>query len=591
MAAVRARRGPVDIGLLTGDRRVAAELAAAVAAHAVGLACTIAWLLALAAVIDGAFLDGRDLGSLAPLLGVMVALVVVRSAVVWVGDVVAARASGRLRSRIRSHLVEHVVAVGPAGLAHERVGEVSSTIGTGVDELDGYVTRFVPAAALAVIGPLVVFATIAWLDPWTTVILLFAGPMLVLLLAVIGSRTRALTERRFEQLGWLSAFYLDMIRGLATLKAFRRSEDGADTIEDVSRRFGDTTMEVLRTAFQTSLVMEWAATAATALVAVQVSFRMIHDDLPFGTGLAILVLTPEFFVPLRRLALEYHAGQSGDAALARIAEIEALPVSAPATSAAVPPGDGDDDRTPRRGTTGIRGAPSVAFERVTHRYPGADRDALRDLDLRIGAGETLALVGPSGAGKTTVSRLLLRFTDPTGGRILIDGRPLDQLDPGEWRRAVAWVPQDPTILAGTVTDNIRLGDPDASVDRVRRAAEVARATEFVEALPLGFDTLLGEEGLQLSGGQRQRLAIARAALRDAPVVVLDEFTAHLDDAVEIEVRAAIGDLLRGRTALVIAHRAATAAMADRTVRLDRGRVASGPVAEVRRSTVDPGDLS
>ncbi|MET0229047.1 MAG: ABC transporter transmembrane domain-containing protein, partial [Actinomycetes bacterium] len=321
MTAVRARRGPVDVGLLTGDRRVASELAAAVAAHAVGLALTVAWLLVLATVIDGAFLDRRDLGSLAPLLAVMVALVLARAAVVWFGDVVAARASGRLRSRIRAHLVEHVVAVGPAGLAHERVGEVSSTIGTGVDELDGYVTRFVPAAALAVIGPLLVFATIAWLDPWTTVILLFAGPMLVLLLAVIGSRTRALTERRFEQLGWLSAFYLDMIRGLATLKAFRRSEDGADTIEDVSRRFGDTTMEVLRTAFQTSLVMEWAATAATALVAVQVSFRMIHDDLPFGTGLAILVLTPEFFVPLRRLALEYHAGQSGDAALARIAEI------------------------------------------------------------------------------------------------------------------------------------------------------------------------------------------------------------------------------------------------------------------------------
>ncbi len=420
------------------------------------------------------------------------------------------------------------------------------------------------------------------LDPWTTLVLLFTGPMLVLLLAVIGRRTQALTRRRFEELGWLSAFYLDMIRGLGTLKAFRRSEDGAGTIEQVSRRYGDTTMEVLRTAFQTSLVMEWAAVAATALVAVEVSFRVIGDDLPFGTGLAVLVLTPEFFSPFRRLAVEYHAGQAGDAARARIDEVEALPLAGPAPVGRPSPARATGDL----GRAVVR-APALRFDGVRYAYPRADGLALDGLDLRVEPGETVALVGPSGAGKTTVTRLLLRFMDPTGGRISVDGTALDDLDVAAWRRSVAWVPQDPTIIAGTVGDNIRLGEPDAALDRVVAAADTARALGFIEALPDGMDTWLGEDGLQLSGGQRQRLAIARAALRAAPVVVLDEFTAHLDDDLEEEVRAAMGALLEGRTALVVVHRPATVALADRAVRLDRGRAVDDDAPTAERSWTDP----
>lgn len=546
---------------------MAVAVGGSIVAHTVAVLCTIAWSLLLAAAVDRAFVGGEGLGAITPLLVAMAALLVVRGAAGWVGEVRADHASGRLRARVRADLVGHLFAVGPAGLGRERTGEVAGTVGAGVDALHDHVTRFVPAAAMAVVAPVLVFATIAVLDPWTTLILLFTGPMLILLLAVIGRRTRALTERRFDELGWLSAFYLDMIRGLPTLKAFRRSHDGADTIEDVSRRFGDSTMEVLRTAFQTSLVMEWAATAATALVAVQVSFRMIEAGLPFGTGLAVLILTPEFFLPFRRLALEYHAGQSGDAALARIAEIEALPECAPSVS--VPGSRPAPD--PDEGPVFTR-PPAIELVGVGYRYPDASGAALDGLDLGLDAGETVALVGPSGAGKTTVARLLLRFVDPTEGAVRADGVALTDLDPAAWRRSVAWVPQSPTILAGTIADNVRLGDPAASDERVRAALGLARAAGFVDALPDGVDTVVGERGLQLSGGQRQRLAIARAALRDAPVVVLDEPTAHLDDDLEAEVVAAITELLRDRTALVIAHRPSTAAMADRVVRLDAGRV-------------------
>ena len=553
------------------DRRAALLLTGSVAAGVAATCCTVGWLVLLASVVDDVFLGGATLDQVGGRLVAMVALLCLRALCSWAVETLADRASGRLRAAVRSELVEHLFAVGPVGLGDERTGEVASTIGAGVEALHDYVTRFVPAAALAVASPLLVGATVAVLDPWTTLILLFTGPMLVLLLAVIGGRTRELTRRRFDELGWLSAFYLDMVRGLGTLKAFGRSREGAERIEGVSRRFGDTTMEVLRTAFQTSLVMEWAATAATALAAVQISFRMIEAGLPFGTGLAVLVLVPEFFVPFRRLAMEYHAGQSGRAADERIESLLALPaarptsamhaasVRSPMRAAAAPPvATGDAERIELRG--------------VTYRYPGREQPALDGVDLTIDAGETVALVGPSGAGKTTVSRLVLRFVEPDQGSLLIDGADASSIDLSAWRRRIAWVPQDPTVIAGTVADNIRLGDPDAPIAAVRRAAALARATGFVESLPDGFDTVLGERGLRLSGGQRQRLAIARAALRDAPVVVLDEFTAHLDDRIEAELIEAMGELLRGRTALVIAHRRRTIELADRVVRLDRGTV-------------------
>ncbi len=536
-------------------------LAGTASAGVLSVVLTVGWLLVLASVVDAVFLGGAELDDVAPRLLAMVGLLVVRGLCGWAAEVSADRASGSVRADVRRELVDHLVAVGPAGMTDERTGEVASTVGAGVEALHDYVTRFVPAAALGVLAPVVVFGAVLALDPWTTLILLFTGPMLVLLLAVIGGRTRALTQRRFDELGWLSAFYLDMVRGLATLKAFRRSDDGADAIESVSRRFGDSTMEVLRTAFQTSLVMEWAATAATALAAVQISFRVVDGTLSFATALAVLVLVPEFFVPFRRLALEYHAGQSGRAALERIDELLALPALAPRPTTSTAPAAGV-----------LPAAPALEIVDVSYGYPGSDRPALDGLTLSVSAGETLAITGPSGVGKTTLARLLLRFVEPTEGRILVDGRPLQEWDPATWRRQVAWVPQRPSLVAGTIADNIALGDPGASRTRVRSAAEVASALDFIDALPDGFDTVIGERGLGLSGGQRQRLAIARAALRDAPVIVLDEFTAHLDEHTETELIDAIGRLLSGRTALVIAHRPATIAMADRQVRLLDGRV-------------------
>ena len=534
-------------------------LLASITLGGVGALAVVAWLLLLARVVDGVFLAGRDLGAEAPALLAMGLLLIVRAGAVHAAEVTAQRASGCLCREVRHEATAHLAAVGPVGLDEERVADLGVTVGHGIDSLDAYTTAFLPAAALAGVVPVVVLVAVGVLDPLTTLVLFFAGPMLILLLAVIGGRTRALTERRLTEMGWLSSFYLDMVRGLPTLIAFRRAEDSADTVGEMSRRHGDTTMDVLRTAFQTSLVIEWAATAATALVAVEVSFRLINDDLSYGTALAVLLLTPEFFVPLRRLATEYHAGASGRVALDRLDRLAALPVHHRR---------GAGNEAPHLSTLRLRD--------LSYRYPGTDEPALDGIDLEVRAGEVLAVVGPSGAGKTTLLNLLMAFSAPSSGVIEVDGVALEDLDPDGWRRQVAWVPQRPTIFAGTAAENIALGRPDASEADIRAAARVAGAEGFLDALPQGFATPLGEQGLRLSGGQRQRIAIARAALVDRPLVLLDEFTTNLDRATEAEVLAAVRALLVGRTAVMVAHRPATIAAADRVVRIERGRVVEVP---------------
>ena len=522
----------------------------------------VAWTILLAGVINDGFIKAQTLSGVLPTLLLMAALLLLRALCIWLAENSSQHASGLLRRKVRSDSLAHLIAVGPAGLSAERTAELTSTLGQGVDSLDAYLSRFLPSAALAVIVPAGVFVTIGILDPWTTLILLFTGPMLILLLAVIGSRTRSLTQRRFEELGWLSSFYLDMIQGLATLKAFGRSEEGAEMVEQVSRRYGEATMDVLRTAFQTSLMMEWAATAATALVAVQISFRLIRGDLSFDLALAVLMLTPEFFAPLRRLAIEYHAGQEGNAALERITELNALPAQ---TRSATTEGQ----------ESGSLGFSSLELSSVGFTYAGSDSPALEQVSFVIEQGQTVALIGPSGAGKSTLAKLLMQFMQPDQGQILINGQPAQNLPPSDWRRIISWVPQQPAFFAGTVAQNIALGRPDASIEQIHEAARVASAHGFIEALPDGFNTLLGENGLRLSGGQRQRLAIARAAIMDTPVVLLDEFTAHLDEDTEAQVVAAMSALMQDRTAVVIAHRAATIASAQRVITLDGGRVIQG----------------
>lgn len=565
----------IEQHLLRLNRKATALFVAAIALGALGsllLAGQLVFLsYAVAAVFPRASLPGSLPGSLSavlPLLGLAALCLALRSLAVGLTDLLLQSAASQMKGALRGQLIAQLSALGPAYTQGERSGELVNTLGAGVEHLDEYITQYLPARYWAVTNTAVLLAAILWLDPLTTLILLFAAPMLILLLAVIGGQARRLTQQRFEELSWMSAFYLDILQGLTTLKLFGRSREQAANIEQISRHYGTTTLKVLATAFQSSLAMEWAATAATAMVALEVGFRLVAGSISFGPGLAVLLLTPEFFMPLRQLAIKYHAGAAGKAAGERIFAILAAPPAGPAPSLL---------RVPPAVATPLP-AGNIVFTQVSYTYPAAGETlqarqaALHEVSFVIPAGQITALVGHSGAGKSTAATLLLRFSTPTSGKITVGGADLSGLDAAAWRTQVAWVPQRPHLFAGDVVENIRLGLPHAGSDAVIAAAKAAHVDEFVARLPQGYATSLGEGAARLSGGQRQRLAIARAFLKDAPLLILDEPGAHLDAESEALIRDALQRLMRGRTVLLIAHGLDLAAAANHVVVLEGGRV-------------------
>jgi ATP-binding cassette subfamily C protein CydD len=542
--------------LWTEHPRPRRTLAVAAALSFGATVCWIAFALLLSAVVNRVFLDGESLGSVSSVLAAMIAVVLVRGGVLWVSEVIAQRAAEDLKASLRERLAAKLVALGPTFTRAERAGELVHTVGEGVEALDGYVTRFRLARALAVAVPVVVGLVVLAIDPWTVTILLVTGPFLVLLLGLIGRRVRDQTRRRERELGWMSAHFLDVLRGLTTLKLFGRSTEQADTIAAVGRRYGSATMDVLRTAFQTTLVLEWGATAATALVAIEASVRLMDGELAFGRALAVLLLAPEFFAPIRRLSAEYHAGRAGAAAASRIYEILDEP------GRVAPPIAGSE----------LPSRLDVRFEDVGVAFEGGGRVALDGCSFEVPDGSVVALTGPTGAGKTTVANVLLRFLEPDVGRVSVGGLPLAEIDPALWRTRVAHVPQHPYLFQGSVADNLRLARPAASDADLIAAATAANAHGFISRMPTGYDTPVGEGGARLSGGERQRLAIARAFLRDAPLLILDEPTANLDEMSADVVLEALRALARSRTVLLISHRPEPLLLADRIVSMNEGRV-------------------
>jgi thiol reductant ABC exporter CydD subunit len=382
-------------------------------------------------------------------------------------------------------------------------------------------------------------------------------PLVPVFMWLVGRYTERRARERWQALALLSNHFLDVVRGLPTLRAFNRGQAQVGRIAEVSEDYRRTTMRTLRIAFLSGAVLELAATLGIALVAVVVGVRLVDGRIEFEPALTVLVLAPELYLPLRNLAAQFHASADGAAVAERMLDLSETDTvvagQAPAPNPALEP---------------------IVFEGVSFAYPLRDGDVLSDVDLELRPGETVALVGTSGAGKSTLVSLLLGFAQPGAGRILVGDVDLADVDPPAWRRRIAYVPQRPTLFHGTVADNIRLGDPGADDDAVRRAADLAGAHEFVSALPQGYDTLVGEAERQLSTGERRRIALARAFLRDAPLVLLDEPTADLDPARVALVSAAIERLRPGRTVLLVAHRPEVASQADRVVRLANGRVAT-----------------
>lgn len=518
-----------------------------------------AWLLSQ--VLDQAFLQGASLPAVAPQLGALLALSLLRAGVAFAGDWVAGRMAIEIKSELRSALLTHLARLGPAFTQAERTGELANTVVEGVESLDAYFRQYLPQLVISALVPVSLLVVILRSDPLSALVLALTAPLLPVFMILIGRATEALTQRQYGLLSLLSAHFLDVLQGLTTLKALGQSKPQAEVIRRVSERYRSATMEVLRVAFVSALALELIATISTAIVAVEVGLRLLYGRLPFQEAMFILVLAPEFYLPLRNLGARWHAGAAGSAAAKRIFEVLDTPL--PRSSAPSPESLEAAGRTPAR--------LAISLRDVHYSYDGV-RHALRGVYLEIEPGTQVALVGPSGAGKSTIAHLLLRFIDPTAGEILVDGQPLRSLVPDSWRRQIAWVPQLPHLLNDTLAANLRLARPDAAADDLARAVHLAHLDDLVASLPHGLETEIGEAGARLSAGQAQRLALARAFLKDAPLLLLDEPTSNVDPSLEAQLVDSTDRLMQGRTVLAIAHRMNTVYRADQIAVVCQGQV-------------------
>lgn len=516
----------------------------------------VAQMYFLSRIIHGAFMDQQTLGTMLAPIGFLLLTIALRGGLIAAQHQVSQRAAVRIKSDCRNHAVAHLFTQGPVALTQERTGAITATLTDGLEKIDAYFARYIPRAIHVMITPLTIALFVVVIDPISGLLLLFTGPLIPLFMWLIGTSAQKRTEKQWTALSRMSAHFLDVLQGLTTLKLFGRDASQTVEIRRISNRYRLTTMGVLKVAFLSGMVLELAASFSTAIVAVQIGVRLIEGHLLFQPGLFVLLLAPEFYLPFRQLGTEHHAAMEGKAAANDLFALMDKPVQPPPA-------------TPRPLPDTIE---SITFSGVGYCYPERTAPALDNISARLVPGEIIALVGSSGAGKSTIFHLLARHLIPDRGVIELNGINLQDIDPAEWRQRLAVVPQRPTLFHGTVADNLRLARPDATDEAVIEAARLAEADIFIRQLPDGYETPLGEQAWCLSGGERQRLALARAFLKDAPILLLDEPSSNLDPESEEAIAAACERLTRGRLTLIIAHRLRTVFRANRILVLDHGKL-------------------
>lgn len=532
---------------------------------------TVFFAFGLSRTINRVFLENQDLAQVSGTLGVLAGLAVLRAILQWAAEISANAVARQVKHDLRQRLFQNLLELGPAYVRGERgenevrSGELVNTTNEGIEALDAYFSQYLPQLALAALVPLTLLAFVLPLDPLSGLVLLLTAPLIPIFMLLIGSAAQTQTRRQWRSLSRMSAYFLDVLQGLTALKTLGRSREQIHTIARVSERYRLATMGVLRTTFLSALALELVSTLSTAVVAVQIGLRLLYGRLDFEQAFFILLLSPEFYLPLRLLGTRFHAGMAGVEAARRIFEI--LDIQPPARGQVQFPANDQPSPIPHK-------PPQVTFRGVHYTYADG-RQGLRGVSFEVLPGQCAALVGPSGAGKSTIFSLLLCFLKPQSGQIYLDGIPLAEIAAEEWLSRVAWVPQNPYLFNDTIAANLRLAKPDSSMEEVRRAANLAQADDFIQAMPQGYETVIGERGVRLSAGEAQRIALARAFLKDAPLLLLDEPTSHLDPETEALLQRATQRLAVGRTVLVIAHRLHTLRTADQVIVVEDGKVTQG----------------
>lgn len=521
------------------------------------LSVTLAYLISH--VVNRVFLKEMTRAEMPLLIWSIPIIFLLRGGLLWLSKGSAETHAVRVKHALRSQLLTHINRLGPAYTQKERRGELAHTYLEGVESLHDYFSQYLPQIAYAALLPITILVFVFPLDLISGTIFVVTAPLIPIFMVLIGNRAQALTDLQYKRMSRLAAHFVDSLQGLTTLKMFGQAKTRLESIGKASNEFRSTTMRVLRVTFLSALSLELLATISTALVAVQIGLRLLRAGISFPQAFFILIIAPQFYQPFRDLGLKFHAGQEGLSAAECIFNIL-------------------DQKPEKSYRSAGHSAPEVPtwdqlhVKNIAFTYPGEELPALQDLSFSVRKGDHIALVGPSGAGKSTLLHLLLGFYEPDRGQILTDSRPLTEMDPGHWRSKVAWVPQEPTLFHDTVAANLRLGAPNASYQELQAAARAAHVDHIITTLPEGYQTVIGEEGARLSGGEAQRLALARAILQDAPLLILDEPTSQMDPITERHLFDTTRKLMCGRTVIIIAHRLNTITSADQILVLQQGRI-------------------
>lgn len=509
----------------------------------------------LATIIDQAYIHEATRVALLPSLIELLALFTVRALVNGLREWVGAKCALAVKAQLRQALNEKLLHANPAVMQSFKTASVTTTFVEQVEALHDFFAHYLPQLSLVVLLPLVIVAFIFPVNWICGLILLLSAPLIPLFMALIGFGAESVSKQHFKSLQRLSAHFLNILQGLVTLKLFNQSKSQAQTIYQHADSYCQKTMQVLRIAFLSSAVLELFSSAGIAIVAVYLGLVLLGQvhfgaasGLSLQQGLFILLLAPEFYFPLRQLAIHYHSKAQ---AVAVVSDIQKL-LSIPAW------------QSPHQHYQAINlHQPFTLYIKdLSFAYP-EQAPLIQPLTLTIQSGEHIAIVGQSGAGKTTLLKLLLKLLQPTAGSIAVNTIELNQIDLSSWLSQIAWIGQQPRLLPGTIRDNILLGNPYANDEQFQRAVTLAKLDRFLKQWPQGIETKIGEGNIGISGGQAQLILLARAYLKEAPLLILDEPTASLDATTEQLVLTSLKQLSQGRTVITVSHHENTIASADR----------------------------
>ncbi len=512
----------------------------------------------LAEIIVHTFIHGEDLQSAAGRLVQLGVIILLRAGLALLNEISAKSIATRVKGELRHQLLQKICRLGPVFLGSEKHGRLLNTIFEGVEALDAYYSQYLPQIFLSALIPLFILIAVFPREPLTGFVLLVTAPLIPIFMALIGLMTEQRTQKQWQLLNKLSTRFFDTLQSLELIRLLNRKKIEAEILKENDRAYREATMVVLRFTFLSAFTLELVATISTAIVAVEVGLRLLYGRLEFLPALFILILAPEFYLPLRQMGVKYHAAMTG---MEAAGEIFALLQHTEGDLPAEPP-------VPVKATQFF----PIRFHGVSAQYPGAAGLALKDVELSIRGGEQIAIVGPSGAGKTTLTALVMRFLTPVCGEITAAGRPLAEIPTDLWRAQIGWVPQNPHLFSNTIAWNVAFSEAEIDYNRLESALSDAECLEWVSSLPGGWNTKIGERGYGISTGQIQRLAIARAFYKNAPLLILDEPTSSLDPILEASLQAATQRLMQGRTVITIAHRLPTIYQSTRILFLKEGSI-------------------